>query len=106
MINGILLEHPVRDIKFESLKQKIPSIEKMIEGFEFVIKMKNLENFDEIFMALKTFSLKEYNILVRAFLINNLFIEDQKYFGIFDIKNFLYNKKIIEKIILPSNVSR
>lgn len=53
----------------------------MFQGFQEVLSLSHLRNFGPIFSGLESFMKKDYNILVRAYLVNNLFIDNNFYFG-------------------------
>jgi hypothetical protein len=66
----------------------LPSIEEAIqehlktyEGFKHVIEISGLTKYSDVFSELKKFMDKDYNLLVRAFLVNNLFAGPNTYFG-------------------------
>jgi hypothetical protein len=80
-INKTLLSHiPPRKIKTVTKQQSITDLEKGLEHLEQVLKLGVLENFFDIYRHLENFSLTPRNILVRAYLDNNIFINNT-YFG-------------------------
>ena len=80
-IQGIRSEVSVRSFIRPEFDQVIDNYKTMFEGFRAVLNLSKLRSFSNIFSALEVFMRKDYNILVRAYLVNNLFTESNCYFG-------------------------
>jgi hypothetical protein len=99
-IKGIKSEVSVRSFELPEYDQVIENYKRMFEGFRAVLDLSSLRNFGDIFLGLETFMKQDHNILVRAYLVNNLFTDKDCYFGLIrnidlimqDWKGFGYNE--------------
>ena len=79
-IQGIKSEVSVRSFTRPEFEEVIDNYKTMFEGFKEVLQLSHLRSFGHIFTSLESFMRKDYNILVRAYLVNNLLAEPYCYF--------------------------
>jgi uncharacterized protein (UPF0276 family) len=85
-INKSLLCHiPPRKIKTIAKKDAIIELEKFLENIQFVLNIGTYTNFFEIYRTLENLSSVPRNILARAYLDVNIFVNGQ-YFGLTPMK--------------------
>jgi hypothetical protein len=90
-INKTLLSHiPPRKIKTITKQQAIVDLEKGLDHLEIVLKIGMIENFFDIYRQLENFSLIPRNILVRAYLDNNIW-QNNTFFGQIKTKDLALN---------------
>lgn len=88
-VKGLLSEVSVRKLNLPTFEEVYDDYMKMFEGFNKVLEISKLTNYSDLFAALEDFMKQDYNIIVRAYLGNNLFIEELYYFGKFRLRKLL-----------------
>ena len=100
-IRGMQSEISVRKINFPSFETAFEDYMKMFAGLRQVIKIAHMEHFNDVFFELEDFMKKDYNIIVRAYLCNSMFVDGSTFFGKFPIADLL--KSSWQKLGLTEN---
>ena len=86
---GMLSEIPVRKLEFLDFESSYNYFMKTFEGILEVIEISKQTTYDDVMESMTTYMERGHNILVRAFLINNMFSKDDTFFGKIDLKDLI-----------------
>jgi len=86
---GMLSEIPVRKLEFLTFEGSYNYLMKTFEGIIEVIELSKMKTYDDVMESMTTYMERGHNILVRAFLINNLFSKEDFFFGKIDFKDLM-----------------
>lgn len=88
-VKGLLSEVSVRKLVLPEFSDVYEDYQKMFRGLGKVLEISKLTNYSDLFTALEEFMKQDYNIIVRAYLANNLFSKEMYFFGKFKLRELL-----------------